>query len=139
MSTEKKVTVYDLDNKPHRMTHLNARDMMQHNGWTLQPVDRAALQSAQEELLDEETESNGANGAMGDTSLLEKELNGKSKGEMIAFAAERYGVRIDGRKGEAEVITIILDAARKADSKSAETADEDGDDNDAEDEINDNE
>jgi len=136
MSTEKKVTVYDLDNKPHRMTHLNARDMMQHNGWTLQPVDRAAMRSAQEELLDEETESNVANG---DTSLLEKELNGKSKGEMIAFAAERYGLKIDGRKGEAEVITIILDAARKQDSDPATTADEDGDDNDDEDGINDSE
>jgi len=136
MSTEKKVTVYDLDNKPHRMTHLNARDMMQHNGWTLQPVDRAAMKKAQEAAVEDDAESERDPVS---TSLLEKELNGKSKGEMIAIAAERYGIKIDGRKGEAEVITIILDAASKVDSESESNDDDDADGDEADDGINDNE
>lgn len=80
MDNAKKVTVYDLNNEPHRMTHLNARDMMQHNGWTLQPVDRAAMQRAQEQAdaVDQQVSENPAY-----ISSIEKELNGKSKAEMI--------------------------------------------------------
>lgn len=122
MSTPTKVTVYDLKNQPHRMTHLNARDMMQHNGWTLTPVDRAALAKAQA-LADADAEDLPPV----DTSALEKELNGKTKAEMIAIAAERFDVKIDGRKGEAEVITLILEAAKKADSSSDTDAEDDDD------------
>lgn len=129
MDNAKKVTVYDLNNEPHRMTHLNARDMMQHNGWTLQPVDRAAMQRAQEQAdaVDQQVSENPAY-----ISSIEKELNGKSKAEMIAFASERYGLRIDGRKGEAEVITLILEAAAASAPKSgeAEAGTEENDDDD---------
>lgn len=122
MSAQTKVTVYDLKNQPHRMTHLNARDMMQHNGWTLTPVDRAALAKAQAMAKADAEDLPPV-----DTSSLEKELNGKTKAEMIALAAERFDVKIDGRKGEAEVITLILEAAKKADSPPDTDAEDDDD------------
>lgn len=107
---ETKVTVYDLDNKPHLMTHLNARDMLNHNGWSLRPVDRAAV-AAGEALLAQELGESASPKV--DHSALIKELDGKSKAQMIAFAKETFDVKIDGRKSEAEVIELILEAAEK--------------------------
>ncbi|MBB5277775.1 cell wall-associated NlpC family hydrolase [Rhizobium rosettiformans] len=118
MTSPKKVTIYDLENKPHRMTPLNARDMQQHNGWTFTPVDRAALAKAEAaEAADYEQE-----GVTVDIGNIEKELNGKTKAEMIALAAERFNVRINGRKSESEVIKAIIDAAKAASADEADTA-----------------
>ncbi len=125
MSNQPKVTVYDLDNKPHKMTHLNARDMIQHNGWTLTPVDRAALAKAQAEAAADDDDD--VDTSKVDVSALEKELNGLSKAEMIAFAMETFGVKIDGRKAEAEVIETIFDLYRKDAAKPADEAADDGD------------
>jgi len=119
MTPTPKVTVYDLDNKPHKMSHLNARDMLQHNGWSMTPVDRAALAKAEAMDAQDEIDTSDV-----DVSGLEKELNGLSKGEMIALAMERFGVKIDGRKAEAEVIETLYDLSRKAAATEAAAADE---------------
>lgn len=122
---ETKVIVYDLDNKPHHMTHLNARDMLNHNGWTLTPVDRAAVAAAEAMLADE---LKAADEPKADNSALIKELDGKTKAQMIAYAKDTFDVKIDGRKSEAEVIELILEAAavKAADDEDAEGDEADG-------------
>lgn len=146
------VVVYDLNNKPHKMSHLNARDMLNHNKWSMTPIDRKALAAAQaivDEEQDEQDELAAAlnvGGKKVDTSIIERELDGKSKQEMIALALERFGAKIDGRKGEAEVISTIieLEAAelQKAPGEQAATLDENetgGDNNTGDDEEDEDE
>lgn len=122
--TETKVTVYDLDNNPHRMTHLNARDMLNHNGWTLTPIDRAAVAAAK--VLEQEETKTAV--VKVDTSAIEKELDGKTKAQMIAYAKETFNAKIDGRKSEAEVIAVILELAAAGPAASAEEEEADDDD-----------
>ena len=108
MSDKILVTVYDLDNKPHQMTPINARDMLSHVGWTMSPIDRkiVAETEAAQQIADIPAFITNAN-----SSPLEHELNGMSKAEMIALASERYALKIDGRRSEQDVIKLILDAA----------------------------
>lgn len=121
------VTVYDKDNKPHLMTHLNARDMITHNGWSLVPVDKKAAASGDALLANALSEAQKSNA---DLALITKELNGKTKAEMIALAADRYGAKIDGRKGEQVIIDTILEleaeAQAKGESKPFEPAADEG-------------
>lgn len=105
------VTVYDADNKPHLMTHLNARDMITHRGWSMVPVDKKAVASG-EALLAEALASASASNV--DLTAIQKELDGKTKAEMIALAAERYGSKIDGRKAESVIIAMILELETEA-------------------------
>lgn len=111
-----KVTVYDHDNNPHLMTHLNARDMITHRNWSLTPVDKAAV-AAGDSLLDALA---NASGKPADLKAIQKELDGKTKAEMRELAFERYGEKLDGRKAESEIIATILDLETAAQQKAPE-------------------
>jgi hypothetical protein len=118
-ASDVKVTIYDLDNKPHLMTHLNARDMITHCGWSLVPVDKKAVASGEALLAEALAAATSANA---DLTAIQKELNGLSKAEMISLALERYATKIDGRKSEQVIIAVILELETEAQSKGASQA-----------------
>ncbi|MEQ8308012.1 MAG: hypothetical protein RIA09_15755 [Hoeflea sp.] len=122
------VTVYDHNNTPHHMSPANARDMIQHNKWSTTPVDRKALAAAQAQR--EKAVSEAADNGV-DTRAVEQELNGKSKAEMVAFALDRYGEKLDGRKSEADLINAIIELAKIAGSApSPDDVDDEGNEGD---------